>query len=82
VELLDVQQLARIDYAVEIAEVAGTSITLTTDQARFLLEHIRHLRYASNAVLRYISSHQVYDKDAAGMLQRALDGVPVAGPAE
>lgn len=33
---------------------------------------IETLETAIKAVLRYISSHQVYDKDARGILERAL----------
>jgi hypothetical protein len=49
------------------------------DESINLKERIRHLEYAMNAAIRYINSHQAYEKDAKGMLERALGGYPIAG---
>ena len=42
------------------------------DRITRLEARIKVLETAIEAVLRYISSHQVYDKDAKGILERAL----------
>jgi len=42
------------------------------DRIMRLEARIKVLETAIKAVLRYISSHQIYDKDAKGVLERAL----------
>lgn len=51
-------------------------ISSTSGETVNLLEYLNRLEVAVNRVLNYIDSRQVYDKDAKGILERALDAKP------
>ena len=55
--------------ATEVIAVAIDRLYLSQGKSSTRIET---LETAIRAVLRYISSHQVYDKDAKGILERAL----------
>lgn len=72
----DAQTVKKIEEILEITDgrLSKAALEEYSRTARGAMElRIKELEDAIKTVLRYISSHQVYDKDARGILERALN---------